>query len=46
MLVTAELVSVLGLTALLPRSWRARTLDALLALGALAWLGWLSGVLR
>ncbi|WP_138734589.1 hypothetical protein [Modestobacter excelsi] len=45
-LVTAELVSVLGLTALLPRSWRGRTLDALLALGALTWLGWLTGVLR
>jgi hypothetical protein len=45
-LVTADLVSVLGLTALLPRSWRARTLDALLALGTLACLGWLTGVLR
>jgi hypothetical protein len=45
-LVSAELVSVVGLTALLPRSWRGRTLDALLGLGALAWLGWLTGALR
>jgi hypothetical protein len=45
-LVTAELVSVVGLTALLPRSWRGRTLDALLGLGVLAWLGWLTGALR
>ena len=43
--VALELLSVLGLTALLPRSWRRRTLDALLALGALAWLAWLTGVL-
>jgi hypothetical protein len=45
-LVSAELVSVVGLTALLPRSWRGRTLDALLGLGALVWLGWLTGALR
>jgi hypothetical protein len=35
-----------GRTALLPRSWRGRTLDALLGLGALVWLGWLTGALR
>jgi hypothetical protein len=45
-LVSAEVVSVVGLTALLPRSWRGRTLDALLGLGALAWLGWWTGALR
>jgi hypothetical protein len=36
---------VLALTALLPRSWRGRALNALFALGALAWVLWLTGVL-
>jgi hypothetical protein len=47
-LVVALAGSVLrvGRTALLPRSWRGRTLDALLGLGALVWLGWLTGALR
>ncbi|WP_138759040.1 hypothetical protein [Modestobacter altitudinis] len=45
-MVAAELVSVVGLTALLPRSWRGRALDALLAVGVLVWLGWLTGALR
>ena len=45
-LVTAELVSVVGLTALLPRTWRGGAMDSLLAVGALAWLGWLTGLLR
>jgi hypothetical protein len=43
--VALELLSVLGLAALLPRSWRGRSLDALLVLGALAWVAWLTGVL-
>jgi hypothetical protein len=43
--VAVELVSVLALTALLPRTWRGRTVNALLALGGLAWVAWLTGVL-
>jgi hypothetical protein len=43
--VAAELLLVLALTALLPRSWRGRTVNALLALGGLAWVAWLTGVL-
>jgi hypothetical protein len=43
--VALELLSVLALTALLPRSWRGRALNALFALGALAWVLWLTGVL-
>jgi len=41
-----ELVALVALTALLPRTWRGRTLDAVLALGGVAWLLWLTGVLR
>jgi hypothetical protein len=43
--VALELLSVLALTALLPGPWRGRALNALLALGALAWVAWLTGVL-
>jgi hypothetical protein len=43
--VAVELLLVLALTALLPRTWRGRTTNALLALGGLAWAGWLTGVL-
>jgi hypothetical protein len=43
--VAVELVLVLGLTALLPTTWRGRTVNALLALGGLAWVAWLTGVL-
>jgi hypothetical protein len=45
MTVALELLSVLALTALLPRVWRSRTANALLTLGALAWVAWLTGVL-
>jgi hypothetical protein len=41
----AEVLSVVALTALLPRTWRGRTVDALCALGALTWVLWLTGVL-
>lgn len=43
--VALELLSVLAVTALLPRDRRARTLDALLVLGAVVWVAWLTGVL-
>jgi hypothetical protein len=43
--VALELLSVLAVTALLPRAWRARTLDSLLVLGAVVWVAWLTGVL-
>jgi hypothetical protein len=43
--VAAELAGVVALTALLPRTWRNRVLDALLALCGLAWLLWFAGVL-
>jgi hypothetical protein len=43
--VALELLSVLALTALLPRTWRGRTLNALLVLGGVAWAAWLTGVL-
>jgi hypothetical protein len=43
--VALELLSVLGLTALLPLSWRGRTVNTLLALGGLAWVAWLTGLL-
>ena len=43
--VTAELLAVAALAALLPTSWRGRTLDALLVLGGSAWALWLTGVL-
>jgi hypothetical protein len=41
----AELLAVAGLTALLPRTWRGRAVNALFALGGLAWLLWFTGVL-
>jgi hypothetical protein len=43
--VALELLCALGLTALLPRTWRGWALDAMLALGALGWALWLTGVL-
>jgi hypothetical protein len=43
--VAVELVCALGLTALLPRTWRGWALDAQLALGALGWVLWLTGIL-
>ncbi|TFV53654.1 hypothetical protein E4P41_20900 [Geodermatophilus sp. DF01-2] len=43
--VAAELVVLTALTALLPASWRGRAVNALLALGALAWALWFAGVL-
>jgi hypothetical protein len=41
----AELLAVAALTGLLPSSWRARTVNALLGLGGLTWLLWFLGVL-
>ena len=43
--VAVELLTVLGLTALLPSSWRRTTVNALFALGGLAWILWFAGVL-
>jgi hypothetical protein len=43
--VALELVCALGLTALLPRTWRGWALNGQLALGALVWALWLTGVL-
>lgn len=43
--VTAELLTVAALAALLPASWRGRALDALVVLGGSAWALWLMGVL-
>jgi hypothetical protein len=43
--VASELLAVLALTALLPRTWRSRAVNALLVLGGLAWAAWLTGVL-
>ena len=43
--VTAELLTVAALAALLPASWRGRALNALLVLGGSAWALWLTGVL-
>ena len=43
--VTAELLTVATLAALLPASWRGRALNALLVLGGSAWALWLTGVL-
>lgn len=40
-----QLLSVAAFAALLPHSWRRRTVNALLALSALAWVLWLTGVL-
>ncbi len=43
--VAVELVTVLALTALLPATHRRRAANSLLALGALAWVAWFTGVL-
>jgi hypothetical protein len=43
--VAVELVSVAAFAALLPRSWRSTTMNALLLLGGSAWVLWLAGVL-
>ena len=43
--VALELLCAVGLTALLPRTWRGWALDVQLSLGALGWVLWLTGVL-
>ncbi|HEX2075399.1 MAG TPA: hypothetical protein VHF92_16565 [Geodermatophilus sp.] len=43
--VATEVLTVVALTALLPGSWRRRAANALLALGALAWVLWFTGLL-
>jgi hypothetical protein len=43
--VAVELLAMTALTALLPTSWRGRATNALLALGALAWMLWFTGLL-
>ncbi len=43
--VAAECLALAALTALLPATARRRVLDGLLAVGALVWLLWLTGVL-
>jgi hypothetical protein len=43
--VALELLAMAAMTALLPRAWRSRAVNGLLALGALAWVLWLTGVL-
>jgi hypothetical protein len=43
--VAAELAAVVGLTALLPRSWRGRALNGMLTLCGIAWVLWFTGVL-
>jgi len=43
--VAAEVLVIGALAALQPATWRRRTLNALLALGALAWGLWFTGVL-
>jgi asparagine N-glycosylation enzyme membrane subunit Stt3 len=43
--VAVELLAIAAFTALLPRSWRSATTNALLLLGGLAWALWLAGVL-
>ena len=43
--VALELLAIAAMTALLPRAWRSRAVNGLLALGALTWVLWLSGVL-
>ncbi|WP_409332886.1 hypothetical protein [Trujillonella humicola] len=44
--VTAEVLTVLALTALLPATWRRVAVDGLFCLGVLAWALWFTGVLR
>ena len=43
--VALEVGTLMVLTALLPRLWRGRVVNGLLALGASAWVLWLTGVL-
>ena len=43
--VAAELAGVVGLTALLPRTWRGRVLNGMLTLCGIAWVLWFAGVL-
>ena len=43
--VALELLGIAAMTALLPARLRRRVLDALLLLGGLAWVPWLTGVL-
>ena len=43
--VAAELAGVVGLTALLPRTWRGRALNGMLTLCGIAWVLWFTGVL-
>jgi hypothetical protein len=43
--VALELLAIAAMTALLPRAWRSPAVNGLLALGALAWVLWLTGVL-
>ena len=43
--VALEMVTVLALTALLPARWRGGVTNALLLVGALTWVLWLTGVL-
>jgi hypothetical protein len=43
--VAAEALLIAGLSALLPTTWRRRTVNGLLGLGGLAWVLWFTGVL-
>jgi hypothetical protein len=43
--VAAEALLIAGLAALLPATWRRRTVNGLLGLGGLAWVLWFTGVL-
>jgi hypothetical protein len=43
--VALELLGIAAMSALLPRAWRTRVVNALLVLGALAWALWLTGLL-
>jgi hypothetical protein len=43
--VAAEAVLIAALSALLPTTWRRRTVNGLLGLGGLAWVLWFTGVL-
>jgi len=43
--VAAEVLLIAALSALLPATWRRRTVNGLLGLGGLAWVLWFTGVL-
>ena len=43
--VAVEVLGTMALCALLPGTWRARTVNALFGLGGLAWVLWLTGML-